>query len=203
MMVNQENQGAASGNGLLTSQEQAICEQMTTREAPHSQRALALLALDGGATQAQAAEQAGLSPGQVKYWIARFRKQRLGIFPEAFLSELSVAAEGTALENVSEADEGIVPADEEIVPVERKTKGSKGGKGKKSRKVKGKTRKALKDKSGKTPKGTGKKPKKGVKPKKTKVKSKSGKKVAATKKGKVKGKGKKGKKGKKRRVKKQ
>jgi hypothetical protein len=176
---------------------------MTAREGPHSQRALALLALDGGATQAQAAEKAGLSPGQVKYWIAKFRKQRLGIFPEAILDELTAAIESTVVEIIAEADEGIETVQEEVHPVESKTMGSKGRKRKKSRKEKGVTRKALRDKREKTPKASGKKRKKGVKPKKTKGKTKRGKKAAATKKGKVKGKGKKGKKGKKRKVKKQ
>ena len=88
-MSDQENEQVTTGNNLLTSQERAVCEQITNRVAPHSQRALALLALDEKRTQALAAEQAGLSSGQVKYLAAQFRKLRMGIFPTALLEDLS------------------------------------------------------------------------------------------------------------------
>ena len=88
-MSDQEKEQVVAGKNILTSQERAICEQITSREAPHSQRALALLALDEKHTQALAAEQAGLSPGQVKYLAAQFRKLRMSIFPTALLEDLS------------------------------------------------------------------------------------------------------------------
>jgi hypothetical protein len=69
-------------NQLLTSEERAACEGFASGDPPHSQRAIALLALDNGATQAQAAGQAGLTKGQVRYWLDRFRQERLAIFPE-------------------------------------------------------------------------------------------------------------------------
>jgi hypothetical protein len=88
-MSHQGKEQVVTGNKLLTLKERAICEQITTHKAPHSQRALALLALDEKRTQALAAEQAGLSAGQVKYLAAQFRKLRMGVFPTALLEDLS------------------------------------------------------------------------------------------------------------------
>lgn len=74
-------------NHLLTPEERAVCGGLASGETPHSQRAMALLALDEGATQMQAAGQAGLTKGQVRYWLAKFRQERLAIFPEALLAD--------------------------------------------------------------------------------------------------------------------
>jgi hypothetical protein len=52
---------------------------------PHRKRALALLALDQGVTQAEAGELSGLSRGRVRYWRDRFEQAGLGIFPAALL----------------------------------------------------------------------------------------------------------------------
>lgn len=73
-------------NQLLTPEERAACGGIAKAEAPHSQRATALLALDEGATQMQAAGQAGLTKGQVRYWLGKFRQDRLAIFPEELLT---------------------------------------------------------------------------------------------------------------------
>ncbi len=155
MTIHQENEQATSGSNLLTPQEQAICKQIATREAPHSQRALALLALNERSTQAQTAEQAGLSTGQVKYWIAKFRKQRLGIFPDALLDELDAEAEEAEVELATEIEEEPESVTEKADSAEDKTKDKKAKKGKKAKK---KTRKAKKDKKGKKTKKTNKKP---------------------------------------------
>lgn len=80
-------------NQLLTQEERAACQEIATGGTPHSQRALALLALDEGATQIQAAEQAGLTKGQVRYWLSKFRQERLAIFPEEWLTDLQTEPE--------------------------------------------------------------------------------------------------------------
>jgi hypothetical protein len=80
-----------TGGKLLSPEAQAACGRIAAGEAPWSQRAQALLAVDEGATQAQAGESAGLTQGQVKYWVGQFRSDQLSIFPEA---ELSVGTGG-------------------------------------------------------------------------------------------------------------
>ena len=70
-------------NTLLMEKERVICRKVAgTNEAPHNQRAQALLALNEGLSQAQAGERAGLTLGQVKYCLSKFRQQRLDFFPE-------------------------------------------------------------------------------------------------------------------------
>ena len=77
------------GNQLLTSQERAACQQIAAAGAvPHSQRAAALLALDEGVTQAEAGRHAGLSRGQLWYWLSKFRQGRLNIFPADLVDEI-------------------------------------------------------------------------------------------------------------------
>jgi hypothetical protein len=150
MTIHQENEQATSGSNLLTPQEQAICKQIAAREAPHSQRALALLALNEKSTQAQAANKAGLTTGQVKYWIAMFQKQRLGIFPDILLEKPNVEAEVELIIEIEEEPETLT---EKADSTENKTKDTKAKKGKKAKKktkkTKKKTRKAKKDKKGK------------------------------------------------------
>lgn len=76
-----------NGHGLFDAEEQALLGQITAREAPYSQRARALLALIAGATQTEAGRQAGLTPGQVRYWLAKFRRDGMEIFPEELLNQ--------------------------------------------------------------------------------------------------------------------
>ena len=74
---------------LLTSEERVVCEQVAaTGEAPHSQRAQALLALDGGASQPEAGQQSGLTVGQVRYCVGKFRQQRLNFFPDNLVGDV-------------------------------------------------------------------------------------------------------------------
>jgi len=198
MTIHPKNEQVPSGSSLLTAQEQAICNQIATRDAPHSQRALALLALTEKSTQAQAAQKAGLSIGQVRYWTAKFRKQRLGIFPDILLEEPKAEAGAAPLSEIEEAEtitEKADPAEDKQVETKakkgKKTKNDKKSKkSKKTKKVSKKTKKAKKGKkSKKTKKTTGKtkKDKKGKKGKKTKKptgktkKDKKGKKSKKTK----------------------
>ena len=59
-----------------------MCEQFASGDGLDNRRAQALLALDAGATQAEAGAQAGLTRYQVKYCLNRFRQKGLAMFPE-------------------------------------------------------------------------------------------------------------------------
>ena len=67
---------------FLTDSQQAVCRQIIEANIElHSQRAKALLLIDGGATHREAAEQVNLSIGQVRYALIRFRTFGLTMFP--------------------------------------------------------------------------------------------------------------------------
>lgn len=78
---------ADKDNGLLSSEERASLGQIATKDPPYGQRAQALLAIDGGATQAEAGRLAGLTAGQVRYWLAKFRRDGTNIFPDELLDQ--------------------------------------------------------------------------------------------------------------------
>jgi len=73
MVENQSGVDQSTGK-LLSAQEREVFTRISTGEAPHSQRAQALLAIDEGASQAAAGAAAGLTSGQVKYWLAKFQR---------------------------------------------------------------------------------------------------------------------------------
>lgn len=176
---------------LLTPQERIVCEQISSEAAPDGQRAAALIALDEGATQAQASEQSGLTRDQVKYWLSKFRSQRLGIFPEELLGQ--EAAEETP-EPLAEAAPELEPTEtEQEPPVEIMEEVSrpaeKTPEAQKEPDVKGKAKNKKKKKSKKS-----KKDKKGTKDQvDSKKKKKSKKKKSKKSEGSKKSKGKKGK----------
>lgn len=62
-----------SQSSLLSGAQRTFCQARAEQPAPNGPRAKALLALDQGNTQQQAAEQSGLSIGQVRYCLRRFR----------------------------------------------------------------------------------------------------------------------------------
>jgi hypothetical protein len=137
---------------LLDAQERAQCERLAAGESPHNQRAQALLALDQGATQKDAGQLAGLSQGQVRYWLGKFRHSRMAIFPEDILkggqplqdSATAAVVSGEIAE--SEAD-SQVGSTEKPTEIDSKKKAKK-GKGKKDKGKKGK-KKAKKSAAGK------------------------------------------------------
>jgi hypothetical protein len=190
-------------NQLLTPEERAACQEISMGGTPHSQRATALLALDEGATQIQAAEQAGLTKGQVRYWLGKFRQERLAIFPEELLtgpqteqesephstqgetlpasaqevspSSQPVAQTPASLESPTPA--GSLEAEKEgnVEPVKRSKKAKKAKKGKKGSKKKAKKSQPAEDSQIKSRAGKKKKAKKkgGKKAKKGKKDKKS------------------------------
>ena len=68
---------------LLTLEERTVLEKLSLEPNAEGKRAAALLAIDEGNTQAAAAEQTGLTLGQVQYALKKFRSQRLLAFPSA------------------------------------------------------------------------------------------------------------------------
>jgi hypothetical protein len=169
------NSNESSGN-LLAPQEKLILEQIAAGGPPHSQRAESLLAIDAGITQKIAALQSGQTVGQVSYWLSKFRRDRMGIFPEELL--LQTEAPQTPSEQLTDQ-----PTPEAKLEKKEKTK-KKSKKGKASKKkVKEKKSPAAEAKS--------------VKKAKTKKKSKKDKASKKKKKGKKKGKKKQTKKSKK------
>ena len=92
-------------NRLLSSEERTYFSQVATKEPPHSSRAQALLAIDEGVTQAEAGRRAGLTKGQVGYWLRKFRKEGTAIFPEELVGS-TVQEEADPLKA---QEESIVP----------------------------------------------------------------------------------------------
>lgn len=65
---------------LLTAAQKKACQSHEHSPAPNGPRAKALLALNNGVTQQQAAADSGLSIGQVRYCLRRFRLVGLDVF---------------------------------------------------------------------------------------------------------------------------
>ena len=155
---------------LMTPDERTVCEQIAAAGgSSHSLRAQALLILDAGASQAEAAAQSGLTPNQVRYWLGRFRSRRLTIFPKALVtagpqstSETEPATSGVdPAADVKAEVEATAGAPTEARTKSKKKKKKKDTKGKGTKKVKGKKAKKKsvkkKDKKGKKSKKAGKK----------------------------------------------
>ena len=132
-----------SESSLLTPEERAACQLISSGEAPYNQRAMALLAVDQGVTQSQAAQSAGLTIGQIRYWLGRFRADRLAIFPEGVQSDPSAGS--PAIPDPTTSQDAV-----ESVETPKKAKKSKGKKvKKKSRKDRPKTKRKSKKKKSK------------------------------------------------------
>ena len=122
---------------LLSEQERVAFKMISTGNDLHGQRAVALLAIDGGASQAEAARQAGLTPGQVKYWLGKFRQVRMKIFPTEVLKTEQAASEPAESASADKAKESKKPKgkkDKKKAGKKKKTK--KGQKSKKKKKSK-------------------------------------------------------------------
>ena len=76
---------------FVTADESLVLEAIAQAEAPYSQRAQALLAVDAGSTIEQAARVANLKVTQVRYWIGRFRNGRLAVFPDWLIEEMEAS----------------------------------------------------------------------------------------------------------------
>ena len=129
-MVNQNN--VVEEGNLLSEQERVAFKMISTGNDLHGQRAIALLAIDEGATQVKAAQLAGLTPGQVKYWLGKFRQVRMEIFPEQVLKADQLSRAQQTADKPKKS---------------KKTKKSKGKKSKKKTSKKSRSKQAKKDKA--------------------------------------------------------
>lgn len=175
---------------LLSPLDRKQCEQIAGRPDIHGLRAKALLALDDGVSQAEAAEQTSLSSGQVRYAVTRFRKIGLDMFPEELLAQATVDEEQESV--VSRAADVPAPVEQaEDIETEKEAEAetTEAPSSKKEKKPKKKTKKPKKDKKTKKDKAAEKgkkKSDKGEKDKQSKKKRKKPKKDKAAKKGKKK-----------------
>jgi len=112
----------AGGDGsLLPPAERSVHEAYAGGRGARARRAAALLALDEGLTQGEAATRAGLSSRRVRYWLTRYRAEGAGIYGAAEAPDGGdVSAEGLVAEGVEVLAEavddkkkrpGILPAD--------------------------------------------------------------------------------------------
>jgi len=86
-MTNKTTAKTKGNEGMLTLKEGAFCRKLAALDKSlATQRATALLALDEGITRAEAAAKAGLTVGQLRYLLARFRLKRLEMFADEILS---------------------------------------------------------------------------------------------------------------------
>jgi hypothetical protein len=100
-------------------------QKLSTQDHPDAARAKALLALNEGLTQAAAADSAGLTLPQLRYWLGRFRSKQFECFT-------SLNEDKPAKQKKKKADKP--KADKKA----KKTDKKKGKKGKKSAKKKAK-----------------------------------------------------------------
>jgi len=147
-----EKDNEASGK-LVGPQEKLILEQIAIGQPPYSQRAQALLAIDAGGTQAAAAEQSRQTVGQVKYWLGKFRRDRMSIFSEELLlqSEPEPPLEKKETEKKPKKVEASKKAKtkkkaKKVKPSKKEKKKIKNGKKKQEKKSKKKKRKPDKKK---------------------------------------------------------
>lgn len=149
---------------LLTPQERETCQIIASGKSLDNKRAKALLALDEGTTQEQAAQQSGLTRSQVKYWLGKFRAERLNAFPEEILTNAQVEPQTPKVETPQKAQPAVSDAQaeqsEKQTEQEEESKGTNKKKAKQAKKQKGKAKKK------------GAKKKKGKKKKKSKKKNK-------------------------------
>ncbi len=163
MTTKTENQESSENEDrLLNSEERAIFSQISTEEPPYSLRAQALLAIDEGTTQSEASRQAGLTIGQVRYWLRKFGKEGTSIFPQELLNqtEPEEAGEEEAQQEMPVTEETAGPVDKAAAQKEDASMGKK--------KIKKKSKKKSKKKTMKKSKKTSKKTKKSKKRKKAK-----------------------------------
>lgn len=80
----------ATTQKLLRPAQVTKCKKIVASESDFSSRAAILLAIHSGASQTEAAEQSDLTVGQVRYWVAKFRRDAMAAFPDTTASPASV-----------------------------------------------------------------------------------------------------------------
>jgi transposase-like protein len=149
-MSNQKPTEGTPAETLLTPKERADCQKIARKKSLYGQRAKSLLALDKGATQAEAGQRAGLTRSQVKYWLSKFRAERLEAFPEDVLPAVKAPPKPPEVEAPVEeapaAEESLEDHPEKKAKQDKKSKGTKKKAKKAKKKKKGKDKKKSKKK---------------------------------------------------------
>ena len=138
-----------STNSMITKDERTALERIAvTAKAPHSQRALCILAVDSGMSQKKAAEKSDLTPGQAKHWLKKFWSKSLDIFPEEVLkfNGSGKAAPIAVAGPKSAAELAVVTGSTSVTGKSSKKKKKGGKKNKKKKGSKGKRDKGKKKK---------------------------------------------------------
>jgi len=137
---------------LLTATQKKACQSHEHNPAPNGPRAKALLAINSGATQQQAAADSGLSIGQVRYCLRRFRLVGLDVFTTLTTKKNSATSTQKTKEKEPKKKSG---------KKEKSDKGSKNTEKKKNKKteMKGKKKDSKKVKKSKSKKDKKKKKK--------------------------------------------
>lgn len=123
---------------LLSDTERAECKRVAQLKLkPHSQRANALLMIESGLTHREAGAKTGLSMGQVRYALNRFRKLGPAIFPPP-----PVEREKAVKQEINTEEEK--PVSKKLKKEKKKKKGSKKSKKKNEKKKKKKKKNKIK-----------------------------------------------------------
>lgn len=145
--IDHNSSEAQNTTNLLSPQEYQLCKQLAAGSKPWRQRAQALLAVNEGASEEAAGEVAQLQATQVKFWLNKFNRVGMEMFPEDLLNE---ASDNSAASTDTPTGEDLLSAE-----------GT--GKAKKLKKTKKTKRKKGKDKKKKTKAKKGKSSKKSMK----------------------------------------
>lgn len=159
-LSNQSHSGLVDMVKLLSPQDQKSCQVIADGEKPWSQRAQALLAIDQGASVEAASERSGLRTTQVEYWVNKFQKAGMDIFPGIQLPEVEdtlPSAGETALRTESQTP---APTSGSGESVQSKAKNKKKQKGKNKNTKSKKGKKGKRKKKSAKGKGSSKKSKK-------------------------------------------
>jgi hypothetical protein len=174
LSINSKKDDESSGLHLEP-QEKLILQKIATGEPPYNQRAQSLLEIDAGATHSTSATETGQTEGQVDYWLGKFRRDRMNIFPIELLQqtepEQALSGQSTGAETPSESPDIVQQVEQdarkvnEISDSEETKLESEAKTKKKSKKAKKKKKKGKKKKAKKSKKKDKKKKKKGKKKK--------------------------------------
>ncbi len=102
---------------FLTDDERVVLVGISEMEGVDGRRAAALLGMDGGKSQSEAAEAAGLTVGQVKYAWRKFKAQRLAAFADVGVGETAVSSSSSdpAVSEQTKRLEGLVSELDDLV----------------------------------------------------------------------------------------
>jgi Mg-chelatase subunit ChlI len=109
---------------LLKPAEVTACKTLAADNLADSPRAVALLAIHQGATQAQAAESSGLTLGQVKYIVTRFRRLRMAALNTENADKVS-DTQGSARNSTSNKKKKAKDKDKKAKKKQKKEKNKK------------------------------------------------------------------------------